>query len=118
MPYLTPYNTQDLWIITPRDPNIPVKANNVAFSRITKNKLIGEACSEYNANINNDVFFFVTNMLADKAMSISLKNVIGWNGTNPDINHSFIKVCDFSVFEKIVGYNSISFWNEFKNMFI
>lgn len=100
-----------------RDPNIPVKADNVAFSRITKNKLIGEACSEYNAKIDNDVFFFVTNMPADKAMTISLKNTIGWNGTNPDVNHSFIKICDFSVFEKIVGYNSISFWNEFKNMF-
>lgn len=100
-----------------RNPNVKVTSENVAFSRITKNKLAGEACTEYGCDLNKDILIFVTNINADEAMSISLKKVIGWTGTNPDASHRYIKICDGRTFENIIGYNSISFWEEFKACF-
>ena len=46
-----------------------------------------------------------------------MKNVIGWTGTNPDRSHRYIKICDKLTFENIIGYNSFSFWEEFKKCF-
>lgn len=100
-----------------RNPHIKVTSENVAFSRITKNKLAGEACTEFFCDLNKDILIFVTNLNADDAMSISLKTVIGWVGTNPDASHRYIKICDGKVFNSIIGYNSISFWDEFKACF-
>lgn len=100
-----------------RNPNVKVTPENVAFSRITKNKLAGEACTEYGCDLSKDILIFVTNLNADEAMSISLKNVIGWTGTNPDASHRYIKICDGRVFNNIIGYNSIAFWEEFKACF-
>ena len=100
-----------------RNPNIPINGENVPFSRITKNKLAGEACTEFGCDLSKDILIFVTNLRAEDAMSISLKNVIGWTGTNPDRSHRYIKICDKVTFENIVGYNSISFWEEFRACF-
>jgi hypothetical protein len=100
-----------------RNPNAPITGEAVPFSRITKNKLAGEACTEFGCDLNKDVLIFVTNLRAEDAMSISLKNVIGWTGTNPDRTHRYIKICDKATFENIIGYNSISFWEEFRACF-
>jgi hypothetical protein len=100
-----------------RNPDAKVTGETVPFSRITKNKLAGEACTEFGCDLNKDVLIFVTNLRAEDAMSISLKKVIGWTGTNPDQSHRYIKICDKVTFENIIGYNSISFWEEFRSCF-
>jgi hypothetical protein len=100
-----------------RNPNVPINGETVPFSRITKNKLAGEACTEFGCDLSKDILIFVTNLRAEDAMSISLKNVLGWTGTNPDRSHRYIKICDKTTFENIIGYNSISFWEEFRACF-
>ena len=100
-----------------RNPNIVLKPEQMAFTRDTVNKCIGNATIKKRFNLEKDLILLVTNRSLEDSLHYRIKDEIGFVGNSADFDHSYIKFIDATIFQNILGYNEATFWNEFKAQF-